>query len=517
MAANTRAINNNCDSTDSSSSPLHSDDIRCAGGDVESGAAAAGSVELTPEESQHRPSQQRQAGSGREASEIAEHETAFLNAIFFWRVIFAESPPEWWLRIWSLCFQPSKAGRGDGRYRQVGGKSCSPAGFWSISVRVAMCIATGYTAYHTVTFYKELDYIFCKELPSLLSYLATLYMLLVLPGKFETIANRTDAPSLLDPKDVDEAARLPCIFMAFWVVFGIAATCIAAIASNLNGDIVVGNEGLGITQAFFWLFQACASTPTLSASLFILSLNITQARKLVAQIAENAHKQTLTVDQYREASEAIHLINYSWKVPLSALAIVALYNTVALIAYFVFTSEYYVAKYATFSVVATDLFTMSEIGKEASLLFIFTFLARLVNDEADDVVTDVFLWRLELGSTSGKKPREDEGADQGLREMESRDQHIIKRIQALEDEHSRLSRENQRLKLLVEGANLRIFTPRNPANRRSMSQRLLSPKAGGIRFMVLGVRWTTQHVQALAASFVLSFVSVVVRRYAVVY
>lgn len=515
MAANTRAINNNGDSIDSSSSPLHSDDIRLgAGGDVESGAPAAGSVELTPE-SQHRPSQQRQAGSGREASEIEEHETAFLNAIFFWRAIFAESPPEWWLRIWSLCFQPSKAGRGDGGYRQVGGKLWSPAGFWSISVRVAMCIATGYTAYHVVSYYKELDYIFCKELPSLLSYLATLYMLLVLPGKFETIANRTDAPSLLDPKDVNEAARLPCIFMAFWVVYGIAATCIAVIASSN----LIGHERGPVREAFFYLFQACASTPTLSASLFILSLDITQARKLVAQIAENAQKQTLTVDQYREASEAIHLINYSWKVPLSVLAIVASYNTVALIAYFVFTSEYYTTKYDTFSVVATDLFTMSEIGKEASLLFIFTFLARLVNDEADDVVTDVFLWRLrlELGSTSGKKPREDEGAAQGLREMESRDQHIIKRIQALEDEHSRLSRENRRLKLLMEGANLRILTPRNPANRRSMSQRLLSPKAGGIRFMVLGVRWSTQQVQALAASFVLAVVSVVVRRYTVVY
>ena len=83
------------------------------GGDLESGAAAGGAIELRPST---RESQQQQQGRGRGAEEEkqAVADPAVKAAVQFYRAVFAEQAPEWCLQYCCSCCCPS-AGGGGGR------------------------------------------------------------------------------------------------------------------------------------------------------------------------------------------------------------------------------------------------------------------------------------------------------------------------------------------------------------------------------------------------------------------
>ena len=248
----------------------------------------------------------------------------------------------------------------------------------------------------------------------------------------------------------------------------------------------------------FNVFYTSCTTPTLGAILFTLSLDVARARKHVTRLAEGARDQTLTVEQYRQASEAIRVINSSWQAPLGALAGVAAYSTIGMLVYMAHnstekTADDYFDDYDdqefTEHEVIVDIFRVAQMGKETTLLFLFTSLARLVNDEADDVVTDVFQWRPNqlLG---------DEENNINLSEIEL------------------LTQQVRRLQVVMEGADLSFMSPRDRANRTSMWRRIVSTKEmGRIQFEVLGIRWTSQYVQALAVSFAVSIISTLASKY----
>ena len=109
---------------------------------------------------------------------------------------------------------------------------------------------------------------------------------------------------------------------------------------------------------------------------------------------------------------------------------------------------------------------------------------------------------------------ENKEEDAGLSELELQMQQVIKRFEKLEKEHQRTAKEKRRLEIITEGSKLLFLTSRNPADRSSMSRRVLSEKAGErIKFKVLGIRWTSKKVQALVGSFVATVIGVVWHKY----
>ena len=109
----------------------------------------------------------------------------------------------------------------------------------------------------------------------------------------------------------------------------------ALVTDRLAGNVVgYGNSGGGAAFGIFtFMLATCCITPTLGAILFTLSLDVARARKHVARLAEGARNQTLTVEQYRQASEAIRVIVGSWQLSIWVLAGVAFYSTVGMVVY----------------------------------------------------------------------------------------------------------------------------------------------------------------------------------------
>jgi hypothetical protein len=118
------------------------------------------------------------------------------------------------------------------------------------------------------------------------------------------------------------------------------------------------------------------------------------------------------------------------------------------------------------------------LGKEACLFFAFVYLAVVVNDAADDVCTEVYRWR----------PSDDEEAAVGGSDA------VIRR-----------------LTILVEATT--FVGPKQRKHRGDSWGRLAAPKAGGISFRVLGVRWTSTYFAALLLSSSVSVLSGLARSY----
>ena len=119
------------------------------------------------------------------------------------------------------------------------------------------------------------------------------------------------------------------------------------------------------------------------------------------------------------------------------------------------------------------LIGVAAMGKEACLFFAFVYFAMTVNDAANDVNTEVYLW-----PTSGE---EDGDAD----------------------------RRRRKLEILTQGRS--YVGPKKRKNRGTSWRRVVAHEAGGIRFDVLGIRWTTKKTLALALSVVLSFLGAYVQ------
>jgi hypothetical protein len=325
----------------------------------------------------------------------------------------------------------------------------------------------------------------------------------------KTRPNQRDLVRTLTLEDVDAAAVLSLAFVFAWVVFAfVSSIAFEIVAYDLSGAVVLTSpRGRLLT---------CFTTPALGAILFTLFLDVARARKVVAQLAEGARDHTLTALRYRSASEIIRRINGDWQRSLYALAACALYNTVGMTIYLGghsvsdFDDELDVSL-EEFAILH-DFTVVGQMGKEVMLLFLLTSLARLVNDEADDVVTDVYRWELPEDEVEDEEEKYDEEGGKGSEEQASEIEQLKRQMKRLERKSLLHEKENQRLCVVVEGANFAFLTTENP-KRRTFMQRFVVDKAGGIRFRVLAIRWTSAYVQVLGISIVVSIAGVIAKRY----
>ena len=143
------------------------------------------------------------------------------------------------------------------------------------------------------------------------------------------------------------------------------------------------------------------------------------------------------------------------------------------------------------------MLVVGTLGKEASLLYTFTNLARFVNDDADGVLTDVFQWNQPLLPRSGQANVGEDEEDPSSGPIE------------LDDANVRF----KRLELIIEGSEISNLTSRDHADRGNIIRRLISSKPGAINFKVLGIRWTSGYVGTLVVSFTVSLLGVLMRKY----
>jgi hypothetical protein len=311
-------------------------------------------------------------------------------------------------------------------------------------------------------------------------------MWFVLPSKFdEAIAEvRTGRTANymgvlpLDMSDIDSAVLSSVIFVVFYLAFNF----VVALLFKKKKDTI------------FVVIASCFCLPTLGAVIFTLSLDVARARKGVARLAECARDQTLTAAQYRQVSLGVLRISKSWVVTLLLLAVVALYSTVSILAYLGVTdSERHVSS------IEFDLLVLGTLGKEASLLYTFTNLARFVNDDADGVLTDVFEWNQPLLVRSGQANAKEDEEDQSSNPV-------------VFDE---FSLRFKRLEIIIEGSEISNLTSRDPDDRSNFIRRILSSKPGAICFKVLGIRWTSDYVRTLVASFMASLLGILLKKYGI--
>ena len=163
------------------------------------------------------------------------------------------------------------------------------------------------------------------------------------------------------------------------------------------------------------------------------------------------------------------------------MAAIALYNVAGLVAYIYYSSEGAVFDDEALEIVF-DLLNFAFLGKEACLFFAFAYLAVVVNDAADDVCTEVYLWPAAAAS-------DDEEAAAGG----SNDAVI------------------RRLKIIAQATT--FVGPKQRKHRGDSWGRLAASHAGGISFKVLGVRWTSTYFAALLLSSGASLLSGPARRY----
>lgn len=199
--------------------------------------------------------------------------------------------------------------------------------------------------------------------------------------------------------------------MIFWAAFEFSMVSMANIFTGY------------ITLPIF----ATLSCPTLSAFLFVLALDITRARKHVSRLAEGAREQTLTVEEYRETSEVIRRMHNDWNTPLLWITGIAVLNVAGM---FAFMAQDH-TNFENFHVaIKMDLLVFATMGKEVMLLYLFTNLARYVNDDADGLVTDVFQWELKpllMPSEETNTQDEENAADPFVEETQRR----LKRVELI--------------------------------------------------------------------------------------
>ena len=169
------------------------------------------------------------------------------------------------------------------------------------------------------------------------------------------------------------------------------------------------------------------------------------------------------------------------------MAAIALYNVAGLVAYIYYNSDNSEGALGdnhmdeAFEIVSDLLFFVT-LGKEACLFFAFAYLAVVVNDAADDVCTEVYLWPAAAASD------DEEAAAGGSNDVDIR-----------------------RLKIIAQATT--FVGPKQRKHRGDSWGRLAASHAGGISFKVLGVRWTSTYFAALLLSSGASVLSGMARSY----
>jgi hypothetical protein len=357
-------------------------------------------------------------------------------------------------------------------------------------------------------------YRYAVALPSILATLACLAATFVLPSKFKAAADEIEAAAtttirpaaaeaaeaavgtspdddddddesrrarrrLLDLGDINWAGRRASIFTATWLVLGVGGSIGQAV---LNAEYGVSASN-GVLYFFRELLLTCATLPTLGAIFFVLALDVARIKKEIATLEEGALDRSLTLEVYQRSQGYIDGISGGTKRSLAAVAAIALYNVVGLVAYIYYNSEgrIYDDDDEAWEIVS-DLLIFAYLGKEACLFFAFVSLAVVINDAADDVCTEVYLWPAAAASD------DEEAAAGGSNDADIR-----------------------RLKIIAQATT--FVGPKQRKHRGGSWGRLAAPHAGGISFKLLGVRWTSTLFAVLLLSSSASVLNGLAQRY----
>ena len=243
-----------------------------------------------------------------------------------------------------------------------------------------------------------------------------------------------------------------------------------------------GGASAGVFYFFIYLFLTCATLPTLGAIFFVLALDVARIKKEIATLEEGALDRSLTLEAYQRSQGYIDGISGGTKRSLAAVAAIALYNVAGLVAYIYYNSEGAFGDDDEAWEIVRDLLFFVILGKEACLFFAFVYLAVVVNDAADDVCTEVYLWPAAAASD------DEEAAAGGSNDADIR-----------------------RLKIIAQATT--FVGPKQRKHRGDSWGRLAASHAGGISFKVLGVRWTSAYFAALLVSSGASLLSGLAQRY----
>ena len=435
-----------------------------------------------------------------------------LKQLYFYRAVFAEGAPD-------CC--------GGGDFPRPPGATTGAtvaAQAYYFLMRVVMVAALGLFVYFfIIPEYPLLRY--TLNLPSILATLACLAGTFVLPSKFKAAADEIAAAAaatttttprpaaaeaaeaaggtspddddddddddesrrarrrLLDLEGITWAGRRALSFIAAWLVIGVGASIGGAVRNPYDLGKFDGGASAGVYSFFINLIITCATLPTLGAIFFVLALDVARIKKEIATLEEGALDRSLTLEAYQRSQGYIDGISGGTKRSLAAVAAIALYNVAGLVAYVYYNSEerIYEEDHQAQEIVR-DFIIFVILGKEACLFFAFVYLAVVVNDAADDVCTEVYLWPAAAASD------DEEAAAGGSNDADIR-----------------------RLKIIAQATT--FVGPKQRKHRGDSWGRLAASHAGGISFKVLGVRWTSASFTALLLSSGASVLSVLAGSY----
>ena len=459
------------------------------GGGSQAEAAAAGQLQPPPSSS-----------SSPDYDAQQQQQQRALEQLCFYRALFAEGAPD-------CC--------GGGDFPRPPGTTTGAtvaAQAYYFLVRVAMVVALGLFVYFFIL-YPQAILRYAVFLPSILATLACLAATFVLPSKFKAAADEIGAAAitttprpaaaeaaeaavgtspddnddddesrrarrrLLDLEGINWAGRRALIFTATWLVIGVGGSIYFAVGHTEKYGLARGAQSFIVN-----LFMTCATLPTLGAIFFVLALDVARIKKEIATLEEGALDRSLTLEAYQRSQGYIEGISGGTKRSLAAVAAIALYNVAGLVAFVYYNSEGALGDYDEAFEILSDFIYFAVLAKEACLFFAFAYLAVVVNDAADDVCTEVYLWPAAAASD------DEEAAAGGSNDVDIR-----------------------RLKIIAQATT--FVGPKQRKHRGDSWGRLAASHAGGISFKVLGVRWTSAYFATLLVSSGASLLSGLAQRY----
>jgi hypothetical protein len=451
-----------------------------------------------------------------------------LKQLYFYRAVFAEGAPD-------CC--------GGGDFPRPPGATTGAtvaAQAYYFLMRVVMVAALGLFVYFfIIPEYPLLRY--TLNLPSILATLACLAGTFVLPSKFKAAADEIAAAAatttttttprpaaaeaaeaaggtspddddddddddesrrarrrLLDLEGITWAGRRALSFIAAWLVIGVGASIGGAVRNPYDLGKFDGGASAGVYSFFINLIITCATLPTLGAIFFVLALDVARIKKEIATLEEGAQDMSLTLEAYQRSQGYIEGISGGTKRSLAAVAAIALYSVAGLVVSIYYNSEGRVVGDDNNVVeIFSDIGAFAVLGKEAFLFFAFLSLAVIVNDAADDVCTEVYLWP----ATAAASGDEEMGAGSNV--------EIVGSGAGRSDLTATL--RQRRVELLAQATT--FVGPKQRKHRGDSWGRLAASHAGGISFKVLGVRWTSASFTALLLSSGASVLSVLAGSY----
>ena len=457
------------------------------------------------------------------AHQESEKEQVIQN-IEFYRAILGETPPKWQIRLALLLFPPPDASQSNSQtsnrtrsqYAQNGATEVTMtgsfrifAGLWYLCLRASMLTVIVLLLYGGIKRYVE-GHIspliaFTVLLPILLSTCAALWLTWsFLPSEFAilaaTVMEANDGDSLvIDSKVVNKAGKVSVRACTLQILTSIIVYTIFIRRQNSDKADPEASSAKGESLIFLTIYS---STPTVGAILFLLSLDVERARLVIRLLRNKVKNLEIDISEYRKAYRKINGISERWQGPLTVLAILAIYNFIGLLI-FVKWHEHKVEElvddqddlnaddYSLGDEWNFEILFASIMAKESVLFLCFAFRARIVNDEADDLLTEYYHYNpLKVREEEKKEEYSDiSGVTTDLQPSNSE-------INLLKMQIAELMEFKKKTEVLMEGMQMSFLSSKDDRNRRGKGctgflKRISANNSTRIEFTVLGVRWST--------------------------